>query len=746
MPEADQNSRLGELLRAAEREPESPQAQFALGRALQEGNRLAEAAARYERAIALDPNFAEAHCNLGLAYLNLDRPDGALASCQRSVSIKPELAGAHNSLGLVLQRGGRLDEAEACYRRAIELAPHYPEALSNLGAIAGTREQYREAADWFRKAVDLRPDLPQLRYNLGCAQIGLGQIETSISELRTAVTLAPEYWQAWSKLGTAYSLRGRLDEAIDACSKAVRLAPNEPEASHHLGVVLRESDRVEEAISILRHALTLKPDVSEVYFDLAIAYQGQGRLDEAVDAFRHACKTDPGFAGAHCGLGIALAELGLADEAISALTRAIELKPDYQAAQSARLLQCNYSLRLDPREVLALHRRWEDMHARRLLPAEATYPNARRTGRRLRIGYVSPDFRQHSIAFFLTPLMAHHDHRIFEVFCYSDVRRQDELTRQLKSYADRWQDVAGMSDEDVASLVREDEIDILIDLALHSGSNRMLVFARKPAPLQVTWLGYAGTTGLRAMDYKITDRVLDPPGETEAFHTETLFRLPDCYWCYTPPPTCPPIAPLPAAIRGAITFCAFQNLAKVSPRAIELWARVLRSVPRSRLIVKARGLGGQATRARLRQSFGERGIGDDQIEFENWSSMSEYLGRFSEVDIALDTTPFNGGTTTCHALWMGVPMVTLAGRSALGRMGASILQNIGLPDLIAGTPREYIEIAARLADDTGRLAELRRGLRDRMKAAPLTDALRFTANIEAAYRAMWVRWCEKGPI
>lgn len=743
MPEPDQNSPLDRLRKAAELEPESPVAHFALGKALQERNRLTEAVAYYQRAIALDPDFAEAHCNLGLAFLHLGRPHEALASCERSLSIRPELAGAHNSLGLVLQNLGRLNEAETRYRRATELAPEYAEAMSNLGTIAGIREQYAEAAAWFRKAMELRPAVSVLRYNLGCALIGLGQIENAIAELRAAVKLAPDYWEAWSKLGIACHLRGQLGEALAHCSRAVQIAPGAAEASHQLGVVLRESGRLPEAVACFENVLTLKSGFSEARFDLAIAYQMQGKLDASVDAYRRAVDASPGFAGTHCGLGIALGELGFADEAIASIAKAIELKPDYQAAQSALLFHLNYSSHHSPLTIFELHRHWADKHARSLAPSAATYPNDQTPQRRLRIGYVSPDFRQHSVAFFLTPVLAHHDHRNFEVFCYSDVRRADEITQQLKGYADCWRNIVGLLDEQVAAQVREDRIDILVDLAVHSGNNRLLVFARKPAPVQATWLGYAGTTGLVAVDYKITDPHLDPVGETESWHSEQLVRLPDCYFCYTPPPEFPDVSPLPAAGRGFVSFCAFQNLAKVSPQAIELWSQTMVAVPDSRLILKARGLNSEATRQRLRDAFGACGIGAQRLQFEDWGDMTEYLARFGEVDIALDTVPFNGGTTTFHALWMGVPIVTLAGRSALGRIGASILGNLGLPELVAHTPEEFAAICVRLAQDAGALASLRGELRQRMASSPLTDARRFSANLEALYRKMWETWCRQ---
>lgn len=728
------------LEQAVAREPGSALAHFLLGKAWHERGELARAVASYSNALALNADFAAAHCNLGLAQLALGRPEEAVASCRRAIEIEPASHAAHNGLGLALQRIGRLDEAIASYRNAIAVRPDYADAYCNLGVIAGDRNQYAEAAACFRKAVEARPELPEPHYNLGVALVGLNRPDEAIGEFQAAIQRKPDYWQAFSMTGLVLQQRGQLAAALDRCVQAVQLAPEAAEARQRLGLALREMGRMQEAIAEFERAIALRPGYVEALTDLATAFERLGDLDAAVAAIRRAIDAQPGYPVAHCGLGIVLAELGRVDEAIPIVRKAIELKPDYDAAHSAQLFLLNYSSRHGPAEVFEEHRRWARARTSGLAPRAARFENSRVPERRLRIGYVSPDFRQHSVAFFLTPVLARHERSAFEVFCYSDVRKVDALTQQLKDRADAWRDVTGLPDEQVAAQVREDRIDILVDLAVHSGNNRLLAFARRPAPVQATWLGYAGTTGLDVMDWKITARHLEPAG-AEAWHTEKLLPLPDCYFCYTPFSDAPPVSPLPAAARGYVTFCAFQNLAKVSPQAIELWSQAMRAIPDSRLILKARGLNGEATRQRLRDAFAACGIGAERLSFEEWSDAGQYLARFSEVDIALDTVPFNGGTTTFHALWMGVPIVTLEGRSALGRMGASILGNLELPELIAHAPEEFAAVAARLAEDRPRLAALRRELRERLARSPLMDARRFTANLEAAYRDMWRNWC-----
>ena len=729
------------LERAVALDPASPLAQFALGKAWHERGDFGKAAARYERAIALKPDLAAAHCNLGLAYQGLGRFEDSAASCRRALAVEPQSAVAHNALGLALQGLARPDEAADSYRRALEIKPDYVEALSNLGVVAGDRQAYAEAAACFRRAIDLRSDLPQLHYNLGCALVGLSKVEEGVAEFEAAVKLYPGYWEAFSMAGFALQMRAQYGAALACCERALKLKPDAAEAHYRLGMVLRESGRAADAIAAFQRAIGLKPGYADALNDQAIAYQRLGQLDQAIEIGRRAIEAAPKLPQAYCGLGIALAESGLIEEALADSRRAIELKPDYEAAHSAYLFHLHYSCRHDPAAVLEEHRRWARARANHLAPAAPRFENDRSAARCLRIGYVSADFRQHSVAFFLMPVFARHDRNAFEVFCYSDVRVPDGVTQQLRRCADQWRDSAGLTDERLAAQIREDRIDILVDLAVHSGGNRLLVFARKPAPVQVTWLGYAGTTGLAAMDYKITDPILDPPGKTEAFHAERLCRLPDCYFCYTPPPGYPAVSAPPALSSGVVTFCAFQNLAKVSDVAAGLWAQVLHAVPRSRLAIKARGLGGEATRQRLHALFAARGIGETRLVLEDWAGMNEYLARFSGVDIGLDTTPFGGGTTTFHALWMGVPVVTLAGQSALGRMGTSILTNLGLTELVAETAQAYVGIARRLAGDPERLLRLRSGMRERMQRSPLMDAARFTANLEALYRQMWTAEC-----
>ena len=361
--------------------------------------------------------------------------------------------------------------------------------------------------------------------------------------------------------------------------------------------------------------------------------------------------------------------------------------------------------------------------------------------RRLRIGYVSPDFRAHSVAYFIEPVLKYHDSGHYEIFCYYNHTVEDSVTRRLRAHTDHWRTISGLSDDEAAQLIRKDHIDILVDLAGHTGNNRLLVFARKPAPIQATWLGYLNTTGLAAMDYRITDHSASPPGITDRYHSENLIRLPDSQWCYQPPAECPPVTPLPALTTGLITFGSLHNLAKVTPEVIRLWSRVLMVIPDSRLIMAARGL--NRLRLQMEERFAEDRIKSSRLELLDAMPFDEYLALHQRIDVNLDTFPYSGGTTTCHSLWMGVPIITLAGETVTSRGGASLLGSLRLTELIAKSETEYLDIAVHLGKKIEFLAAIRTGLRERMINSPLTNAQNFTKNLEQAYRDMWERWCTR---
>jgi len=737
------------------------------------------------RAIALRPNWPEAYNNLGNALRGSGKLDEAIAACRQAIAFNPESPEAHYNLGNALADKGHLDEAIAAYRQAVSRDPGHVFAHNNLGNALKEKGEYGQAIASFHQALAIQPGSPELLGNLGNALKANGQLDEAIAAYRRVIAVNPNFPHIHNNLSVALKASGKLDEAIATCRQAIALQPNSPVAHTNLGNALHEKGQVDEAIAAYRQAIALQPDFAEAHYNLGISLHDKGQLGEAIAAWRRAIACKPGYAEAHGNLGNALRERGELDEAIAACQRAIALnpnspvtsnnlgnalksqgrldeaiaayrqaiclKPDFAEAHSNLLYTLHFHPGFDARRILAEHREWSRRFADPLSTGAAPHENDRSPGRRLRVGYVSPDFRKHPVGRFLAPVLAHHDRGQFEVFCYCGVRRPDDLTERLQRDAENWRQTTGLSDQALAELVRQDGIDLLVDLTMHMTENRLLTFARKPAPVQVTWLAYAGTTGLKAIDYRLSDRYLDPLDSTQSQgpcdiaqphddgeYAEQTIRLPRCYWCYEATGPTPDVSPLPALAAGHVTFGSFNNFCKVTAPTLELWVRLLLAVPRSRLLIH----GNQgAYQQDVRRLFFQAGVSPERLEFIAFQPLADYLRQHHRVDIALDPFPYGGGTTTCDSLWMGVPVVTLAGRTAVGRSGVSLLSNLGLPELIAATPEQYLAIAAALAADMPCLARLRADLRPQMRASVLTDGAAFTADLEAAFREMWRRWC-----
>lgn len=395
----------------------------------------------------------------------------------------------------------------------------------------------------------------------------------------------------------------------------------------------------------------------------------------------------------------------------------------------------------DARDIFEKHRQFAKQFEAPLLTGRITHTNEKTLNRRLKVGYVSPDFRRHSVVYFIEGILNSHNRKHFEIFCYSLISYEDEVTARIKNAAEHWENVADMDYDHVAELIRKDGIDILVDLAGHMYKH-LLLFARKPAPVQITWIGYPATTGFRSIDYKIVDGYTDPPGMTEEFYSEKLLRMPDCFLCYTPETNSPEVSALPALTSGEVTFGSFNNFAKLTPAVVALWSKILKSVPESFLILKASNSTDWNISQKVKGMFAKHGIDSGQLELVPFTpSFTEHLKTYHDIDIGLDPFPYNGVTTTCEALWMGVPVISFAGNTHVSRAGCSLLSNIGLRECIADSEDEYIEIAVKLSGDLERLKALRKSLRDMMKHSPLCDAHRFTENLEASYVRIWEIWC-----
>ena len=732
------------ILKAIALAPTTPAFHSNLGGAYEKLGRVDAAVAAYRRAIELRPDSPEVRCNLGGALRKQGRTKEAAAEFHQALLLRPDYAEAYASLGALLADQGRTEEAAVVFRRVVELTPESPAAHNNLGVVLRDMGRTAEAITACRQAIMLRPGYAEAHCNLGTAIEDQGHTDEAAAAYRHAIQLKPDYPMAWNNLGDALTKLGQPDEAVAACLRAIQLQADFPMAHNNLGNALADQGRLDEAIAAYRRTLGLRPGYAEAHTNLGNALKEQGKLDEAIAAYCEAITCNPKLGQAHNNLGTALAAEGRMEEAIAAFRHAIALLPDHADSHSNLVLNLHYVPGDGSAALFGEHRRWEEVHATPLRKCIVPHANDPSPARRLRIGYVSPDFRQHSVAFFLEPLLANHDRSEVDVHCYADLLREDAAGRRLRGHATQWRTITGMRDEQVAELIRRDAIDILVDLAGHTARNRLLVFARKPAPVQVTYLGYCDTTGLSAMDYRLTDILADPPGITEHLHTEQLIRPLDCAWCFRPSDASPPVQPPPALGSGCITFGSFNARQKITDEMLALWSRLLSKVPGSRLLLKSTGFGTASVRQRTRELLEKAGTVPERIELVgSLPTLAEHLAFYARMDIALDTFPYHGTTTTCEALWMGVPVITLAGRTHASRVGVSLLTNAGLPELIAQDADDYVRIATQLAHDLPRLTELRATLRTCLENSTLTNAPRFALNVEATYREMWRTWCAK---
>jgi predicted O-linked N-acetylglucosamine transferase (SPINDLY family) len=673
--------------------------------------RLSQAERIYDKILGEQPNHADALNLLGLVAHQTGRHERAVDLIAKAVRIAPNNANYSRNLGAAHKALGELPEAILCFRRALEIDPNHAEVLYYLGAALQERGRADEAIACFRRSLDINPNAAVVHHDLGTALKGQGKLDETIGCFRRALKIDPTSASTYYNLGNAYKHRGRLDEAVASYRRALKIDPNFGQARNNLGTALHE----------------------------------QGKPDEAIACFRRALEINPDHAGAHNNLGILLKEQGKREEAIAHYRRALEINPDYALAYSNLLFCLHYAPGLAVEELFAEHRRWNARFAAPLAGEISPHANIPDPDRPIRVGFVSSNFRRHPVGYMTTPALEARDGAAWELTIYSGTERSDDLTARIRAAAGVWREIGGMTDEAVANLVRDDGIDILVDLAGHADGNRLLVFARKPAPVQVKWVGgQFNTTGMDAMDYFLSDAIETPEG-AEKWFTEEVVRLPDGYVCYATPEYAPEVGPLPALTKGYVTFGCFNNLAKVNDGVIALWARLLHRLPGARLILKTRTLGDPEVRDRYTAMFEGHGIERARVDLLPASPHAELMAKYNEIDIALDPFPYSGGLTTCEAMWMGVPVVALAGETFAGRHAASHLHNAGLSDWVVEGPEDYVTVAERWSRDLAALAELRAGLRQRMAASPLCDGPRFARNLEAAFRAMWRRWCEGAP-
>jgi predicted O-linked N-acetylglucosamine transferase (SPINDLY family) len=711
-----------------------------LGRSLRLAGRHSEAVEHYRKAIRLQPRAAEHHVGLGLALRAAGRGEEALVAYRRALSLRHDMAEAHHNLGNLLVSLGRTAEAKASYHNTLAINPGFAEAHFELGNIAVAEGDDAAAVEAYAAAAIALPRRADFHLHLARLLQKRGDQEGAIVAFQRGLAFSPDQPEALANLGILLRSAGRHREARGALERAVALQPGFPEAWLALGIVHHDCSDWHEAAACYAKAIELKPDLVFAHVNLGIVHQRNGRIQAGITSTLRALEIDPAQHKACNNLGSL--HLGRAEvaKAMEWQRRALAIDPLYHEALGNLCLTSNYADELGPAEVYALHREYGGC-ALFAAAAPAAHGNARDPERRLRIGFVSPDLRRHSVAYFLEPLLAHLDRNSFEVVAYYNHAAADEVTARLRALCDGWVATVGLDDAAMAERIRADGIDILVDLAGHTDGNRLPVFARRPAPVQATWLGYLTGTGLEAIDYRITDARVDPEGY-EAHAVEHPLRLPGCYLCFRPDPAAPDVGSLPAGRNGFVTFGSFNNLAKLGPATVARWARVLDDVPGSRLLLKSRNLADADMRDLLIRRFATHGITGDRLLLNEWQEKADgHLASYGHVDIALDTWPYNGVTTTCEALWMGVPVVSRVGTTHASRQGRTLLAAVGLDHLARDNDEKFVRACVLLASDLAGLASLRAGMRERLRNSTLLDDTRFATDMGAAFRDIWRRWC-----
>lgn len=669
---------------------------------------------------------------------------------------------------------GRFDDASALCHQLLAIYPGNTSTLHLLGLISLRAGDAVEAENWLRQAIGGHPENADFHNDLGEALLAQSRTDEAIAVYHRAHELQTLSAPILNNFGNALRIGGRLEEACRAFREALRIDPGLAEIHINFASVLRQQGKLSEAIATLLHAIALKPGIAMGHNNLGHALLDDGQIPEAIAALQQAVALQPDLALAHNNLGSAYKMAGQIDQSLAAYRRALECDPtntlalanlaneshqlgDHTAAlalyeravQSPHLSPSAFSnylavLHCAPTTTLKslakAHAVYEQRYASPLRSCWSPHTNSRDAARPLRLGFVSPYFSIHPVGFFLLRVLENLDRRQFEVVCYHDRSKTDEVTARLRARSTEWREICGLADTQLAAQIRADRIDILFELEGHNAGNRLLAIARKPAPIQITWLDYVGTTGLSAIDYILADPRQIPP-EAERYYCEKVLRMPDDYICFDPPMDAPPVGPLPAEANGFVTFVSHNIVAKTTAETIGIWSRVLRELPTARLTLGNRGFDTPATMERVRRQFAECAIAPDRISFQGWLPRAELLAAYNQADIALDTLPYNGGLTSCEAMWMGVPVVTCAGETFASRHGLAHLTAAGVPETIARDPDDYVTTAVALANDIPRLSRLRATLRSQMDASPLCDGPRFAAHFGNLLRNVWQKWC-----
>jgi protein O-GlcNAc transferase len=676
-----------------------------LGAVLLTSDRPHEAMLALEKGAIAVPNDADICNNLGNAFKNLDEFEKAEASYRKAIALTQSDPGAHTNLGTLLETIGKVDEAEKCHRKAIELQADFLQAHYNLGCLLNAQGRFAESSMSFRRAIELNPVLAQAHSNLSATLIELGELESAEQSSRRAIELNPQLAMAHSNLGAALLHTGKLNEAESSCRRAIALNPKSAHAHSNLGLTLKELGKLEEAQKILRQAISIEPEFMTPYVNIGAILLEQGRSAEAAECYLQAIDQQPAYANAHNGLIFALAHMS-------------EATPEQREKANT-----NFSKQFE-----APYRSSYSPHT-----------NTKNIHRRLRIGFVSGDFYDHAVATFIEPILSHFCNlEDLTLHAYQTHHRNDATTKRLQGYFASWHQVKGLSDDALGQKIRADEIDILIDLSGHTAHNRLAMFAQKPAPLQASWIGFPGTTGLQAMDYYLCDKYWLPSDPFASEFAENLLYLPASA-VFRPNNEAPAVSPLPALHKGYITFGNFNRMEKVNQATVKLWAEVLRALPTSKMLIA--NVRDDVTERRVFDLFYREGIELGRLEIQPRLNLDAYLALHEEVDICLDTIPYGGGTTTLHALWMGVPTLTLAGSTPASRQASSVLTHCDLKQFVCKDALDFVKTSVALATDLDNLSAIRAETRERLKVSALVRSELVAKGLHKGLRMIWERWC-----
>ncbi|KAI3987338.1 hypothetical protein MKX01_003088 [Papaver californicum] len=739
-------------------EPENAVALTHCGILYKDEGHLMEAAESYQKALKADPTYKPAAECLAIVLTDLGTSSKIAGSTHEgmqkyfeALKIDPHYAPAYYNLGVVYSEMMQYDMALSCYEKAALQRPMYAEAYCNMGVIYKNRGNLELAISCYERCLAVSPNFDIAKNNMAIALTDLGtkvklegDINQGIAYYKKALFYNWHYADAMYNLGVAYGEMMKFDMAIVFYELALHFNPNCAEACNNLGVIYKDRDNLEKAVECYKWALSIKPNFSQSLNNLGVVYTVQGKMDAAAAMIEQAILANPTYAEAYNNLGVLYRDAGNITQAIEAYEQCLQIDPDSRNAGQNRLLAMNYINGGKDDKLFEAHRDW-GRRFMRLYPQYVTWDNPKEPERPLVIGYVSPDYFTHSVSYFIEAPLIYHDYSKYKVVVYSAVLKADAKTNRFREKVLKkggmWRYIYGVDEKKVAVMVREDKIDILVELTGHTANNKLGIMACKPAPIQVTWIGYPNTTGLPTIDYRITDSLADPPDTTQK-HIEELVRLPDSFLCYTPSPEAGPVSPTPALSNGFITFGTFNNLAKITPKVLEVWARILCAVPNSRLVVKCKPFCCDSIRQKFLSTLEQLGLESLRVDLLPLILLNhDHLQAYSLMDISLDTFPYAGTTTTCESLYMGVPCVTMAGSVHAHNVGASLLRKVGLGHLVAKTEDEYVKLSVQLANDITTLSHLRMSLRGLMVKSPVCNGSTFILGLESKYRQLWHRYC-----